>query len=159
MIIFVSNYPGPATSGTTHFSPFKIKIMSCDPACFECKVNACSDIILRAGIEAATTYNVLIKKIGSDNLYQRKITSTTVDTVDQLLIEKSLFPDGFFTPGNNYWLQLRTDADYTVIAPIPFSDPPVEYNCVIFSLVQFNIQEGDTSELNVIGESEEEIPE
>lgn len=150
MTIFDFNYSRSRCSGTT-LLPLQTTLMSCDNACFQCNVNACSDIILRAGIDAATTYYVLIKKVGSNNLYQRKITSTTETGGDQILIEKSLFPDGFFTPGNSYWLQLREDAEYTATVPMPFGDPPVDYDCVIFSLVQFNIEAGDDSELNVIG--------
>lgn len=160
MIIFVLSSPRFCYHQNNTFSQFQHTTMSCNNACFEVTINVCSDIILRAGIEAATTYYVLVKKIGSNNLYQRKITSTTEAGGHQVLIEKSLFPDGFFTPGNNYWLQLRTEADYTEVVPMPFGDPAVEYDCVTFSLVQFDIEAGDESEINVIGDNAaEEIPE
>lgn len=128
--------------------------MSCDPACFECLVTECDDLIVNAGLEYETTYFVLIRKSHSDILYQRKIT-TPAQVVDGppalLTIPKSLFPDGYFTKGNNYWLQLRTDENYLTVKDLTINTKT--YPCAVFSIVSIDVEAGDESQINLIGES------
>jgi len=117
--------------------------MSCENACYEAIVNGCSDITLKAGLAATTAYYVQINKASNSNVHQRQITA---ESDGSLIIQKASFPAGFFTPGN-YKLSVRLASNFTKQALI-FNT--ISFNCVLFKIVNTDIETDDTSPISVI---------
>jgi hypothetical protein len=119
--------------------------MSCEAACFEYQVTSCDDIIVRAGFPPNYDLYWIVRKTGSSNKYQvKKATENNGD----LIIEKSLLPDGFFVKGRQFSIEIRNGADYMEMVAFIFGG--VQYTCIQAEIVSINTQESDDSPVNVI---------
>ncbi len=118
--------------------------MSCT-GCYEATVSGCSDIKLIAGLEASKDYYWVIRKRGSRNVYQRRVTT---DSDGVLLIAKSEFPLGYLFEGNFLNLYVKDGNDYLIDVPLKFGTQT--YDCVIFQTLNYERLDTDNSKVDVI---------
>ncbi len=119
--------------------------MACIKECFEAIISTCSsDILLKAGLTAATEYFwVLTDRHG--NITQRRAT-TDVDGMLTITLPESMALNQYSGMIN---LSIRSGDDYLVVVPMIFAG--IEYNCVLIELSTIDHLEDDDSEINQIG--------
>lgn len=127
--------------------------MSCENACYEAVIESCNDIIIRAGFAGVQPLYWLIKRPGSNNLYQR-LTTTNVE--GDLVIPIDDLPAGFLIPGGYYNIQVRNGDNY--LQAVTFDFGGTEYDCIQAQLITINRDEEDESEVNVIEFNSSFIP-
>ncbi len=118
--------------------------MPCDIGCYEATVQSCDDITVIAGLPPSTSFYVQLNRWWNNKLYQRQITT---DGTGKLIIQKSLFPTGFFV-GGHYKLQLRKADGTFAIQPMIFATK--EYNCCLLNVVDISVAEGDNSPIDTV---------
>lgn len=126
--------------------------LSC-AACFEAIISSCDNIVVKAGFPANYGLYWVLKKAGSNNVYQKMVT-TNAD--GDLVISKADLPAGMLIPGRILELQVKDGADYLI--PIVFVFGSKQYTCVQISLNNFTRDEGDNSGVNVVEFNEAIIP-
>ena len=117
--------------------------MSCENACYEADVNGCSDITLKAGLAANSDFYAIVTKTSSSNVHQRQLTT---DAEGTLVLPKDSFPDGLFSNGF-FNLKIRDTSTYT-LQPLVFNS--LSYNCVLFKIVNTDIETDDESPISTI---------
>lgn len=127
--------------------------MSCEKACFEAVIESCNDIIVRANFPANFPLFWLMSKPGSANIYQRR---TNTNGSRELVIPKASLPAGFLIKGGFYNILVKNGDDY--LQPVTFVFGTKQYTCIIAQLVNFNREEEDDSEVNVIEFKEAIVP-
>jgi len=127
--------------------------MSCDTACFEATIESCNNIVVRAAFPPNYPLFWIISKASSSNQYQRVVTT---NGQGDLLISKTLLPAGFLLKGNQYKIILKNGTDY--LQPVTFMFGGKQYSCIIAGLVNFDRDNGDNSEVNVIEFKQAIIP-
>lgn len=130
-------------------TPHKVSCSSC----FEAVISSCEEIIVRAGLPANYDIYWLIKKAGSDNLYQKK---TQTNEQGDLVIDKADLPDGFLIPGRIFNLELRDGDSY--LTPVVLLFGETEYTCIMVSIENFVKEEADNSSSNIIQFQEWYVP-
>jgi hypothetical protein len=110
---------------------FKSSTLSCE-SCYDADVKSCStELVLKAGLGAATDYYWLLKD-KFDKLVQRLVT-TNGD--GDLTIDLSVLPDGATNPfSGHYELSLRTGDDYLQEVLMTFDS--IQYKCVSFKFIE-----------------------
>jgi hypothetical protein len=127
--------------------------LSCEKACFEAVIESCNDIIVRANFPADYSLYWLLSKPGSANIYQRR---TTTNGSGDLIIPKASLPAGYLIKGGFYNIQIKDGDDY--LQPVTFVFGTAQYTCINAQLVNFNREEEDNSEVNVIEFKEAIVP-
>lgn len=119
--------------------------MSCANGCFEAQLNGCDDIIVRAAFTPLFPLYWQVTKVGSSKVYQR-LTQTNAD--GDLVIAKDDLPDGFLIPGRQFNIKIRDGNNFH--QPILFVFGDTEYGCIVAEVMNYKVEEGDNSEVNVI---------
>lgn len=119
--------------------------MSCDNACYETDVNACDDMLLKVGLVPFTNYILLLNKVFSDHVYERKYT-TDGNGVIQIL--KSDFPVGYFNAyAGQFKIRVKLASDYSTV---PMEIGTATYDCIQVNLKAIDAATDDTSPINII---------
>lgn len=142
----------PATKAILLFISF-LWYMSCLNGCFEALISSCENIIIKAGFTTGTELFWIINKIGSNNIYQKKVV-TVVD--DELVISKADLPAGFLTPNNFYKIQVRKGDDY--LKEVTLVSGTLNYTCIRVQIAAYIKEVGDTSKTNTITFTSKVIP-
>lgn len=126
--------------------------MSCS-ACFEAIISSCNDIVVRAGFPANYGMYWVVKKAGSNKIYQKLVTT---NSQGELVIAKADLPAGLLTQGRILELQLKNGANY--LQPIVFMFGSKQYTCVVSTLNEYVRDLSDNSGVNVIQFTEAILP-
>jgi hypothetical protein len=120
--------------------------MACSKGCFEVVLKSCTDVIyVLAGLTPSADYYWVIEN-RHGNIYQRLVTT---DIQGVLTIDTTVLPIGSFNKHAGFLkLKIKDGNNYANVVNLTFGNEV--YSCVQINLAEIDIEEGDTSELNVI---------
>ena len=126
--------------------------MACKKECYDATVITCSDIVIRAGFTPNYPLFYIITARNNHRV-QRQVT-TNAD--GELLINMDILPPGYLVMEGFMTIEVRDGNDF--LQPVLFEFGGEEYSCILVNLVKVDIENGDSSEMNVIKSSTPAVP-
>lgn len=101
--------------------------MSCESGCFEFDVLGCDNVIIPTALAALTSYRVIIKRPGSNIIFDREVMA---DAEGRLALTG--YPLGLFNRGEIFQMRVESESGLDVL---------LSFDGKIYSCVQFKVMQ------------------